>query len=68
MDAHDGTIMIGNNILTMRDQDDIRAFYLRLKSNMGRVNFDLMHLSFNHKMNIDLLFVIKQCIAILYNR
>ncbi|PSR75102.1 hypothetical protein PHLCEN_2v9325 [Hermanssonia centrifuga] len=56
---------IRNNILTMRDWDNIRAFYLRLKSNMGRVNFNLMRLSFNHKMNIDSLFVIKRRIAIL---
>ncbi len=58
-------LSIGNNILNDRDRDDIRAFYLRIKSNMSRFNFDLMRRSFSHKMEINSLYTITRRMTVL---
>lgn len=52
-------------MLTDRDRDNIRAFNLRLKTNMSRENYGSMARAFSHKMDLDSLYVTKRRIAVL---
>ncbi|CAA7270366.1 unnamed protein product [Cyclocybe aegerita] len=48
----------GNEDLTEEDVDNLRAFKLRMISNMSRIAFDQMHSAFTHKMEISSLYMI----------
>jgi hypothetical protein len=52
-------------VITEQDCDNIRAFQLKMLSNMPRIAFDRMRETFSHKMDIKLEFVILSRIAIL---
>ncbi|KAJ6451859.1 hypothetical protein C8R47DRAFT_998287 [Mycena vitilis] len=55
----------GNDILTEKDRDNIRAFILVLLSNMSRMAFAHMRHAFRHKMDISSHWVIIHRVAIL---
>ena len=56
---------LGSNILSDEDHDNIRAFKLRMVSNMPRMAFEQMRFAFQHKLNIHSLYVITHRMAIL---
>ena len=49
---------LGANVLSEEDHDNIRAFKLRMVSNMPRTAFNQMRYAFQHKLDIHSLFVI----------
>ncbi|KAJ7069063.1 hypothetical protein B0H15DRAFT_783198, partial [Mycena belliarum] len=57
--------MLGNEILTDQDRDNIRAFKLVLVSKMPRVAFNHMRYAFNHKLEISSHWAMIHRIAIL---
>lgn len=56
-------ILIGNAMLTEEDRDNIRAFNLRMKTMMSREDYAEMRKTFDHKMNLDSLYVATRRIA-----
>jgi hypothetical protein len=57
--------LLGSNVLSDEDLDNIRAFKLRMVSNMPRIAFEQMRFAFRHKLNIHSLYVITHRMAIL---
>src|SRR6202035_830230 len=55
----------GNQILTEEDRDNVRAFKLKIMSNMSRKTFDQMRFTFRHKIDLDSGWVILHRMAIL---
>ena len=53
-------LLLGSNVLSDEDHDNIRAFKLRMVSNMPRMAFEQMRFTFKHKLNIHSLYVIHQ--------
>jgi Transposase family tnp2 len=58
-------LLLGSNVLSDEDHDNIRAFKLRMVSNMPRMAFEQMRFTFKHKLNIHSLYVITHRMAIL---
>jgi hypothetical protein len=56
---------LGSNVLSDEDLDNIRAFKLRMVSNMPRIAFEQMRFAFKHKLKIHSLYVITHRMAIL---
>jgi hypothetical protein len=48
---------LGGNVLSEEDHDNIRAFKLRMVSNMPRAAFNQMRYAFKHKLDIHSLYV-----------
>lgn len=57
--------LTGNELLTEADRDNIRAFNLRLKTNMSRENYNEMRQAFSHKLEINSLYITTRRIALL---
>jgi len=57
--------LLGSNVLSDEDRDNISAFKLRMVSNMPRVAFEQMRFAFKHKLNIHSLYVITHRMTIL---
>jgi hypothetical protein len=55
----------GNEILTEEDHDNIRAFKIRMVSNMPRAAFNQMRYAFRHKLEISSHYVIAHRLAVL---
>jgi Transposase family tnp2 len=55
----------GNHILTEEDRDNIRAFKLKIMSNMSRKTFNQMRYTFKNKLEIDSEWVILHRLAVL---
>ena len=55
----------GNEILTEEDHDNIRAFKIRMVSNMPRATFNQMRYAFRHKLQISSHYVIAHRLAVL---
>jgi hypothetical protein len=62
---HFNNSKLGGNVLSEEDHDNIRAFKLRMISNMPRAAFNQMRYAFQHKLNIHSLYVITHRLAIL---
>lgn len=58
-------LYIGNEILTEEDHDNIRAFKIRMVSNMPRAAFNQMRYAFRHKLQISSHYVIAHRLAVL---
>lgn len=58
-------VPLGEHVLTEQDRDNIRAFKLRMVSNMPRTAFDQMRFAFQHKLDISSYWVILHRLAIL---